>query len=50
MRSFNARKALLGLAAPGYSAANDRARRVDDIAKAARNLIAARLSVEVETV
>lgn len=41
---------LLGLVAPDYSAANDRARRVDDIAKAARNLIAARLSLELEPV
>lgn len=39
---------LLGLVAPAYSAANERAIRVDAIAKAARNLIATRLSLPIE--
>lgn len=40
--------ALLASAAPAYSADNDRARRVDGIAKATRTLIATRLELAVE--
>ena len=39
---------LLGLVSPAYRSENERATRVDAIAKAARNLIAARLSLALE--
>ena len=39
---------LLALVAPAYTAGNERARRADALAKAARNLISARLSLPLE--